>query len=168
MVTSRPTASAPLHKGNLIDCFIEVDGFSAEGIIEYIHSEFPINTMSNRDLIEQLKSNPFILNICNVPINSAIVCHLWRELEDLFPSTVTELCTEIILNALFRNVQELGKEYTSILCSSCKIEDVVSDNLRDSWQQLCQLAFQLINRNPIIISPLSKCIQDGMNKLGLV
>ena len=165
MVTSRPTASAPLHKGNLIDRFIEVDGFSAEGIIEYIHSEFPINTMSNRDLIKQLISNPFILNVCNVPINSAIVCHLWRELEDLFPSTVTELCTEIILNVVFRNVQE-GKEYTSVLCSPCKIEDVVPDHLRDSWQQLCQLAFQLINKNPI--SPPSKCIQAGMNKLGLV
>ena len=165
MVTSRPTASAPLHKGNLIDRFIEVDGFSAEGIIEYIQSEFPTNTMPNWDLIEQLKSNPFILNICNVPINSAIVCHLWRELEDLFPSTVTELCTEIILNVVFRNVQE-GKEYTSVLFSPCKIEDVVPDDLRDSWQQLCQLAFQLMNRTPI--SPPSKCIQAGMNKLGLV
>ena len=165
MVTSRPTASAPLHKGNLIDRFIEVDGFSAEGIIEYIQSEFPTNTMPNWDLIEQLKSNPFILNICNVPINSAIVCHLWRELEDLFPSTVTELCTEIILNVVFRNVQE-GKEYTSVLFSPCKIEDVVPDDLRDSWQQLCQLAFQLMNRT--LISPLSKCIQAGMNKLGLV
>ena len=165
IMTSRPTASAPLHKGNLIDRFIEVDGFSAEGIIEYIHSEFPINTMSNRDLIEQLKSNPFILNICNVPISSAIVCHLWRELEDLFPSTVTELCTEIILNVVFCNVHE-GKEYTSMICSPCKIEDVVPDHLRDSWQELCQLAFQLMNRN--LISPLSKCIQAGMNKLGLV
>ena len=147
IVTSRPTASAPLHKGNLIDRFIEIDGFSAEGSIEYIQSEFPTNSMPNRELIEQLKSNPFILDICNVPLNSAIVCHLWRELKDLFPGTVTELCTEIILNVVFHNVQE-GKEYTSI-CSPCNIEDVVPDDLRDSWQHLCQLAFQLMKNEPI-------------------
>ena len=164
IVTSRPTASAPLHKGNLIDRFIEIDGFSAEGVIEYIQSEFPTSSMPNQELIEQLKSNPFILKLCNVPLNSAIVCHLWRELEDLFPNTVTELCTEIILNAVFRNVQE-GKEYTSI-CSPCNVEDVVPDDLRDSWQHLCQLAFQLMKNEPIELP--NKGIQSGIDKLGLV
>ena len=187
IVTSRPTATAPLHEGNLIARCIDIDGFSTESINEYILSEFP-HDVASRDLIEKLKTNPLIYNLCNVPINSAILCHLRCKLKENFPSTVTELCTEIILNVIFRNVQE-GKEYTgSGICSPpCNIEDAniedampddiedavpddiedaVPDDLRDSWEYLHQLAFRHINKDPIELP--NKCIESGMNKLGLV
>ena len=40
ILTSRPSASAPLHKLPYIDRFVEVRGFDKENIVEYIRSEF--------------------------------------------------------------------------------------------------------------------------------
>ena len=95
VVTSRPSASAPLHELPDIDRFVEVCGFSKEHIVEYIQSEFTSNQGKADSLREQLEGNPLVESVCSVPLNCAIVCHLWRTLEEALPTTMTELYTKL-------------------------------------------------------------------------
>ena len=70
VVTSQPSASAPLHNLPCIDRFVEVSGFSKDDIKEYIQSEFSGDQEKARRLLEQLEHNPLIESICSVPRDS--------------------------------------------------------------------------------------------------
>ena len=105
IVTSRPSASAPLRKLRCIDQFVEVHGFIKNNIKEFIQSEFTNDVDKGSGLLEQLEGNPLIYSVCSVPLNCAIICHLWHHFEGALPTTMTELYTKIILNVILRNLQ---------------------------------------------------------------
>ena len=76
VVTSRPTASTPLHNLPDIDRLAEVHGFTKEHTVEYILSEFTSNQAKADRLLEQLENNPLIESVCSVPLNCATqLCH---------------------------------------------------------------------------------------------
>ena len=130
ILTSRFSASAALYDFPCIDRFAEVHGFSGENIKEYIQLEYADDQEKADRLSEQLESNPLIDSICAVPLNCAIVCHLWRTLEEALPTTMTELYTKIILNVVLRNVHKIP-EYEEIL--SLPNFDALPEDLQPSW-----------------------------------
>ena len=144
VVTSRPSASALLHKLSDIDQFVEVRGFSKEHIFEYIQSEFISDQGTADRLREQLEGNPLVESVCSVPLNCAIVCHLWRTLEEALPTTMTELCTKIILNLVLRNIRKLDA-YKSVL-ELPKFDSLPAD-LQQSWWLLCEFAFRALEKD---------------------
>ena len=149
VVTSRPSASGPLHRLPFIDRFVEIKGFSKEDIKEYIKSEFPSDEKKAGDLLEQLESNPLVESVCSVPLNCAIVCHLWRCLEETLPSTMTQLYTKIILNVMFRNIQK-NDEFKNIL--SLSNFNALPKDLQQPFWRLCEFAFQMLKKNQIVFS----------------
>ena len=149
VVTSRPSASGPLHRLPCIDRFVEIKGFSKEDIEEYIKSEFPGDEKKAGDLLEQLKSNPLVESVCSVPLNCAIVCHLWRCLEETLPSTMTQLYTKIILNVVFRNIQK--KDAFKNIQSLSNFNALPKDLQQPFWR-LCEFAFQKLEKNQIVFS----------------
>ena len=100
-------------------------------------------------LLEQFRHNPLVMSVCSVPLNCAIVCHLWRTLEETLPSTMTELYTKIILNVLKRNIQKISEHGNISILK--KFEDIPK-NLHQSWFVLCELAFQGLERDRIVFS----------------
>ena len=149
VVTSRPSASAPLRELPDIDRFVEVRGFSKEHIVEYIQSEFTSDQGKADRLREQLEGNPLVESVCSVPLNCAIVCHLWRTLEEALPTTMTELYTKIILNLVLRNIRKLDT-YESIL-KLPKFDSLPAD-LQQSWWLLCEFAFQALEKDQLVFS----------------
>ena len=149
VVTSRPSASARLRKLPDIDRFVEVRGFSKEHIVEYIQSEFTSDQGKADRLREQLEGNPLIESVCSVPLNCAIVCHLWRTLEEALPTTMTELYTKIILNLILRNICKLDA-YESVL-KLPKFESLPAD-LQQSWWLLCEFAFRALEKDQLVFS----------------
>ena len=149
VVTSRPSASGPLHRLPCIDRFVEIKGFSKEDIKEYIKSEFPSDEKKAGDLLEQLESNPLVESVCSVPLNCAIVCHLWRCLEETLPSTMTQLYTKIILNVMFRNIQK-NDAFKNIL--SLSNFNALPKDLQQPFWRLCEFAFQMLKKNQIVFS----------------
>ena len=149
VVTSRPSASGPLHRLPCIDRFVEIKGFSKEDIKEYIKSEFPSDEKKAGDLLEQLESNPLVESVCSVPLNCAIVCHLWRCLEETLPSTMTQLYTKIILNVMFRNIQK-NDAFKNIL--SLSNFNALTKDLEQPFWRLCEFAFQMLKKNQIVFS----------------
>ena len=106
LLTSRPSASAPLHSLPYVDRLVEVVGFNEENVKQYIESEFEKCPEKASGLIEQLGNNPLIHNVCTVPLNCAITCNLWHTLDQELPSTLTELYTQIILNVILRDIKK--------------------------------------------------------------
>ena len=149
VVTSRPSASAPLRELPDIDRFVEVRGFSKEHIVKYIQSEFTSDQGKADRLREQLEGNPLVESVCSVPLNCAIVCHLWRTLEEALPTTMTELYTKIILNLILRNIRKLDS-YESVL-KLPKFDSLPAD-LQQSWWLLCEFSFQALEKDQLIFS----------------
>ena len=149
VVTSRPSASAPLRKFPDIDRFVEVRGFSKEHIVEYIQSEFTSDQGKADRLREQLEGNPLVESVCSVPLNCAIICHLWRTLEEALPTTMTELYTKIILILVLRNIHKFDS-YESIL-KLPKFDSLPAD-LQQSWWLLCEFAFRALEKDQLVFS----------------
>ena len=149
VVTSRPSASAPLRELPDIDRFVEVRGFSKDHIVEYIQSEFTSDQGKADRLREQLEGNPLVESVCSVPLNCAIVCHLWRTLEEALPTTMTELYTKIILNLVLRNMRKLDT-YKFVL-KLPKFDSLPAD-LQQSLLHLCRFAFLALEKDQLVFS----------------
>ena len=149
VMTSRPFASAPLHNLPCTDRFVQVSGFSKDDIKEYIQSEFSSDQKKARRLLEQLEHNPLIESTCSVPLNCAIVCHLWHTLEEALPSTMTQLYTKLILYVVCRNLRKLEAYGPTFGMSSF---DELPEDLQQSWWLLCQFACEALDKDEIVFS----------------
>ena len=150
LLTSRPSASATLHELQCIDRLVEVCGFTKEGIQEYIQAEFSNDKRKAGRLVEQLENNPLVESVCRVPLNCAIICHLWHTLEETLPTTMTELYSKIILNLVLRNIKRSASESQGVK-SLCNF-DALPKVLQEPWESLCKLAFQAILNNQAVFS----------------
>ena len=149
VVTSRPFASAPLHRLPCFDRFVEINGFGKDDIKEYIHCEFSSEHEKACRLLEQLEDNPLVKSVCSVPLNCAIVCHLWRFSEEVLPSTMTQLYTKIILNVILRNIRKKDS-FKNVL--SLPNFDALPKELQQSFRLLCEFAFEALKKNQIVFS----------------
>ena len=147
VVTSRPSASTPFRKLPCIDRFVEINGFGKDDIKEYIHCEFSSEHEKACRLLEQLEDNPIVESVCSVPLNCAIVCHLWRTSEKTLPSTMTQLYTKMILNVILRNIKKKDA-FKSVL--SLPNFDALPNELQQSFRLLCEFAFKALKKNQIV------------------
>ena len=149
VLTSRPSASAPLHSFPCIDRFVEVNGFGKDDIKEYIQSDFISDHNKGIRLSEQLEYNPLIENVCSIPLNCVIVCHLWHTLDEALPSTVTQLYTKLVLYTVCRNLRKLDAYGPNFGLNSF---DELPVDLKQSWWLLCQFACEALEKNEIVFS----------------
>ena len=162
VVTSRPSASDPLHNLPYIDRFVHVSGFSKENIQEYIQSEFSDDQEKACRLLEHLEYNPLIESVCSIPLNCAIVCHLWHILEEALPSTMTQLYTKLMLYIICRNLRKLEAYGPTLSMSSF---NELPEGLQQSWWLLCQFACEALDKDEIIFSKkkLLKFFPQGLS-----
>ena len=160
VVTSRPFASAPLHNLACVDRFVEIKGFDEDDIKEYVQSEFARDQEKAQRLLEQLEDNPLIESVCSIPLNCAIVCHLWHTLKEDLPSTMTQLYEKIILHFVCRNLRKLPAYGPTFSMESF---DDIPESLKKSWCDLCEFAFEALKYYQIVFSKnkLPEISKDG-------
>ena len=160
IVTSRPSASAPLHNLACVDRFVEIKGFGEDDIKEYVQSEFVSDQEKAQRLLEQLEDNPLIESVCSIPLNCAIVCHLWHTLKGDLPSTMTQLYEKIILHFVCRNLRKLPAYGPTFGMESF---DDLPESLKKSWCNLCEFAFKALEKDQIVFSKkeLPEISRDG-------
>ena len=147
LITSRPTASVALHKRGYpyyIDHFVEIDGFDEKGIEQYIKSAFSKDWERKKQegLLQQMKENPLLRSICQVPINCAIICHMWRHDETLPSSmTLTDLYTKIILHFMLRAFQ---KSFPLLGLESLINFDAIPQDMQECFWFLCKCAYDAL------------------------
>lgn len=149
LLTSRPSASGKLHCHKKVNRIIEIRGFNEENIQEYVLSEFDNEQERGQKLVDVISGNIVLQSICVIPLNCAIICHLWRSLKEALPSTMTELYTKIILNFLLRSVQKL-KKYEAI--TNLPEFAALPSELYGPWLLLCEFAFRAMERDEITFS----------------
>ena len=164
VVTSRPFASASLHSLPCIDRFVDIKGFNNDDIEEYVLSEFGSDQEKAERLLEQLKSNPLIESVCSIPLNCAIVCHLWDVLKEALPSTMTQLYTRIILHFVCWNLRKLPA-YGPKFSMDSFID--LPEGLQKSWWRLCKFAFKALEKDQIVFTKreLLKHFPEGIEQL---
>ena len=174
LLTSRPAASASFHTLSFFDQFVEIHGFTEENVKSYIKSEFVSNRQKAENLLEQLQWNPVLGSVCSIPLNCAIICHLWDTLKEALPTSMTELYSKIILNVVFRNIVKKCPEGRSIL--NLKDFDSFPKDLQQAWWLLCELAFRTIEGGRIVftqedlvdIFPQGLSLDDKIFSFGLL
>ena len=150
LLTSRPSASAPLHSLPSVDRMVEVVGFNEEKIKQYIESEFEKNPEKAIGLIKQLEKNQILLSICTIPLNCAITCNLWHTQYQELPSTLTELYTQIILNVILRDIKK--KFPDSPIGLSLSDFDSIPSQLEPYWWLTCKFAFEALSNDQLVFT----------------
>ncbi len=148
LLTSRPSASAPLHDLPSVNRLVEVVGFNEENIKQYIESEFEQFPEKSSSLIEQLENNPVIQSVCSVPLNCAIVCNLWHILEQELPRTLSELYTQIVFNIILRSIKKTFTDCPIGLNSF----DEIPNNLQDTFWLICEFAYECLLLDQLVFS----------------
>jgi GTPase SAR1 family protein len=145
IVTTRPSYSDWLCKNGCFDRLLSIRGFDNASIRKYIQREFTDNQQESKSLVEIVDCNPLIKSMCQIPLNCATLCQLWRtkSQEQKFLTTMTELCTKMIWNVVRHSIKKVDK-----VGSISHLDSVESlpEELRSSWWELCRLAFQTIKK----------------------
>jgi GTPase SAR1 family protein len=161
IVTSRPSYSEWLYTKGCFDRLLSIRGFDYGGIRQYIRLDFQQKS-KYRHLLETVECNPLIKSLCHIPLNCATLCHLWRteSRKRQLPTTMTELCTKMILNVVLHSIKKTDK-YGSI--SHLDSVESLPDELKSSWWDLCRLAFQTIQKSQqISLSKSNMLIMIGL------
>ena len=148
MYTSRPEACSQLR--SVASNRIEIHGFKEEQVDEYINNVFENIEDGKKKavkLIGQVKSNPSIRSILYVPLNIAIICHLFL-LTSTLPNTLTELYTLLCLNLILRHINKHSPGEVDFLDSLDDLPTKASKNFSD----LCLIAFMGRRSDKIIFS----------------
>ena len=168
MYTSRPEACDRIRQ--LATRRIQIDGFKEEQVYDYISSAFE-NEENGKEkaskLTSHVKSNPSIRSILYVPINVAIVCHLFL-LSLSLPTTLTELYILLCKNLILRHISKLSDDKVDYIES---LQDLPSP-YREQFHKLCLVSYRGSESDKIIFSSreLSKYGIDvsKMSGLGLL
>ncbi|XP_071784534.1 uncharacterized protein [Asterias amurensis] len=123
VITSRPPLNQLVSSSLVKKPFthVEVEGFSAEDIEEYVNKFFPDDLENVRKLIEKIRSSEVLSDLAKSPMLLLLMCLLWRESEKL-PDTMTRLYTDALKYIFRRKAKDLSQdEISQILISIGKV-----------------------------------------------
>ena len=146
--TSRPEACNQLR--HVASQRIEIRGFKEEQVNEYITNAFE-NVEDGKgkalNLTSQVKDNPSIRSILYVPINIAIVCHIFL-LTLTLPKTLTELYCLLCLNLILHHINKHSPGEVDYLSSLHNLPAHISDQ----FHKLCFIAYRGKEEDKILFS----------------
>ena len=143
ILTTRPSASAELRqicKGK--NCRrIEIVGFGKKEIDEYIQCAFS-DEQSQSDFKEYLSLYPHIHSMMYVPLNSAIVTHVYESCKSsgiVVPKTMTQLYSSLIRTLLLRYLKD--KEEYKDTCTNINSFKDLPQPVYDQFCEICKIAY---------------------------
>ena len=144
MITSRPHACDEINANR----YVEVIGFGADQIKEFIKKSFPNDEHSVIELLQQLNDYPHLKSMCHVPLNLVMIIDIFKCRQKKLPSTLTELYKLFIVMTLVRHKKEGGKcvpSDASPVVGKCEILkrmlSRIPINTIGVFTLLCRLAF---------------------------
>ena len=140
LITSRPHACSELDA----DRCVEVIGFGADEIKQFIEKSFPNDDHSVIKLLQQLNDYPHLKSLCYNPLNLIMITDIFRSSQDKnLPSTLTELYKLFLVMILHREV----KKCPGVSPIAASIEDLkrklpgIPINAIGTVFLLCRLSF---------------------------
>ena len=140
LITSRPHACSELDA----DRRVEVIGFGADEIKEFIEKSFPNDDHSVSELLQQLNDYPHLKSLCYSPLNLIMITDIFRSSQDKkLPSTLTELYKLFLVMILYRE----DKKCSGVSLTAANSEDLkrmlpgIPINAIGTVFLLCRLSF---------------------------
>ena len=145
IVTSRPVSSANLHP--LVSARVEVLGFTPDELKQYFTERLNGDSKAVQSLLDRIRENPVVEGSCYLPLNAAIVAHVYLAGNRYLPSSNHEIFTSVVRFSLSRYMQDrLGKSPHDAMVTS--LEKLPRD-LRSVFDQLCRLAYFGVVNNKV-------------------
>ena len=112
IVTSRPSSSAELHP--LVSSRVEVLGFTPHKLEQYFRECLKGDSGAVQTLLERIRENPVVEGSCYLPLNAAIVAHVFLSGDHSLPTTNHGIFTAVVQSSLKRYLQDkLEKDHSS-------------------------------------------------------
>ena len=146
VITSRPTASSKLR--NIVDCRIEIVGFTEEDRLDYIHTALQSNNDQVEALTCYLQSNPTINALCYIPLNMTILLCLVEDGIDKLPKTQTDMYRQFIEMTIVRYILKHDKNDSTV----CNNIDNLPDPHKKVLKELAQLAYKTLKHDKIVFT----------------
>ena len=142
ILTTRPSASAELHQfcRGKHSRRIEIVGFSKKEVDDYIQCAFS-DEQSRSDFKKYLSLYPHIHSMMYVPLNSAIVTHVYESCKSsgaVVPKTMTQLYSSLIRTLLLRYLKD--KEEYKDTCTNINSFKDLPQPVSDQFCEICKIA----------------------------
>lgn len=121
-------------------------GFTATERKQYFTEVLRGDIHKVQKLEDQLSERPVIEASCYLPLNAAIVVHLFLTLDHTLPTTLHEVFTSLVICCLIRHMQRERREE---LISS--FEDLPEDT-QQPFKNICTLAYHGVMKNKVTFS----------------
>ena len=170
IITSRPTASAHLHRS--ADRRVEILGFTDEDRKQYIQCALHDSPEEIEKVTAYLKENPFINTLCYIPLNMSILICILKESDGCrMPKNQTEINNQFICMTIARHLMR-EKNLTLDIKSFSELPSPYNKLLAE----LSKLAFVLLGKDKAAFCssdiedccPKSKLLRDCINGMGLL
>ena len=122
IISSRPGACPSLQDHS--DTFYEVQGFDHSAIISYVKGFFESTPSAADSMLSQLETRPDLMGGAYIPMNTYILCSIFKESNFSFPSTMTACYQAFVCDVLARHgvecdlsLRSLSKDVQSLLHS---------------------------------------------------
>ena len=145
IITSRPVATAQLLRQRLTTTRIEIVGFLRTEIQRYF-TEAIGDAQIVKKLNDHLTQRPVIEASCYLPLNTAIVTHLFLALGHTLPTTLHGVFTSLIICCIIRHMKRQEK---NIKISSL---DKLPLDIQEQFNNLCTLAYHGVMENKATFS----------------
>ena len=144
ILTTRPSASAELRQfcDGVNSRRIEIVGFGKKEIDEYIQCVFS-DEQSRSDFKEYLSLYPHIQSMMYVPLNSAIVTHVYESCKSsgtVVPKTMTQLYSSLIRTLLLRYLKD--KEEYKDTCTTINSFKDLPQPVYEQFCKICKIAYK--------------------------
>ena len=143
ILTTRPSASVGLRQfcNSVYSRKIEIVGFGKKEINEYIRCAFS-DEQTRSDFKEYLSLYPHIRSMMYVPLNSAIVTHVYESCKSsgaVVPKTMTQLYSSLIRTLLLRYLKD--KEEYKDTCTTVNSFKDLPQPVYDQFCEICEIAY---------------------------
>ena len=107
LITSRPGAVTHGIRTRIDIRLVEILGFTADQVTQYIRLYFEDYAGAAEKLTEELKIYPNVGSTCYVAINLTILCYVYLASEFNLPTTLTEVYEQFVIHAIKRHFNRL-------------------------------------------------------------
>ena len=150
ILTSRPSSSAELHP--LVSSRVEVLGFTPHEQEQYFRECLKSDSGAVQTLLERIQENPAVEGSCYLPLNAAIVAHVFISGDYSLPTSNHGIFMEVVKSFLKRYLQKKDRRGITPSIGKITSPDSLPSEIQKPVGHLCQLAFHGITSNKITFS----------------
>ena len=167
IIASRPSSSAELHP--LVSSRVEVLGFTPHELEQYFRECLKGDSGAVQNLLERIRNNPLVEGSCYLPLNAAIVAHVFLSGDHSLPTSNHGIFTAVVQNVLTRYLRlRLGNNNP---VGDITSPDTLLPEIQTSFKSLCQLAFYGVSNNKLTFSAsdlTALSISTEVSEIGLL